>query len=224
MIPGPYKIPTKTPSNPSDLLRRRPFGASCRLPICRLGRQRHPPQSGYRTRPYSVRLHPIPFMRIAMVSATIALLLAVLTGVIATFGPTVFMLQSRHHGIDDHERKLQEKFDLLIQSGSSREAEAQNVLDQIEVVRKRYNAALLAFILLMFQQVLLVVTAICIAVNSGIMQPIYILIVLPGVLAFVLHIFGDLVPAFKTQKRSRAWLDARVDRSVGLRVRRSPNG
>jgi hypothetical protein len=36
-------------------LRRMPFGASCRLPICRLGRQRHPPQSGYRTRPYSVR-------------------------------------------------------------------------------------------------------------------------------------------------------------------------
>ena len=36
-------------------MRRMPFGASCRLPICRLGRQRHPPQSGYRTRPYSVR-------------------------------------------------------------------------------------------------------------------------------------------------------------------------
>jgi hypothetical protein len=56
VIPGPYKIPTKPPSNPSDLMRRMPFGASCRLPICRLGRQRHPAQSGYRTRPYSVGL------------------------------------------------------------------------------------------------------------------------------------------------------------------------
>lgn len=159
-----------------------------------------------------------------MVSSTITLLLAVLTGVIATFGPTVYMLQSRHHGIDEHERKLQEKFDLLIQSGSSREEEAQNVLDQIEVVRKRYNAALLAFILLMCQQILLVTAAIIIAINSGLIKPVFILIVLPGVLAFVLHIFGDLVPAFKTQKRSRAWLNARVDRSVGLRIRRSQNG
>ncbi len=32
-----------------------PFGASCRLPIGCIDRQRHPPQSGYRTRPYSVR-------------------------------------------------------------------------------------------------------------------------------------------------------------------------
>jgi hypothetical protein len=158
-----------------------------------------------------------------MVSSTITLLLTVLAGVIATFGPTVYMLQSRHHGIDDHERRLQEKFDLLIQSGSSREDEAQNVLDQIEVVRKRYNAALLAFILLMCQQILLVVAAIVIAENSGIMKPVLILIVLPGMLAFILHIFGDLVPAFKTQRRSRAWLDARVERSVGLRIRRGQN-
>ena len=35
-------------------MRRMPFGASCRLPIGRLGRQRQPPQSGYRTRPHSV--------------------------------------------------------------------------------------------------------------------------------------------------------------------------
>jgi hypothetical protein len=33
-------------------LRRVPFGASCRLPIGCIGRQRHPPQSGYRTRTY----------------------------------------------------------------------------------------------------------------------------------------------------------------------------
>jgi len=159
-----------------------------------------------------------------MVSSTITLLLAVLTGVIATFGPTVYMLQSRHHGIDEHERKLQEKFDLLIQSGGSRESEAQNVLDQIEVVRKRYNAALLAFILLMCQQVLLVAAAIVIAVNNGLISPIFVLLVLPGLLAFALHIFGDLIPAFKTQKRSRAWLNERVDRRVGLRIRRGQSG
>ena len=39
---------------PLDPLHRMPFGASCRLPIGCIGRQRHPPQSGYRTRPYSV--------------------------------------------------------------------------------------------------------------------------------------------------------------------------
>jgi len=55
VIPGPYKIATKSPCNPSDLMRRMPFGASCRPPIGRLGRQRHPPQSGYRSHPYSVR-------------------------------------------------------------------------------------------------------------------------------------------------------------------------
>jgi hypothetical protein len=159
-----------------------------------------------------------------MASSTVTLLLAVLAGVIATFGPTVYMLQSRHHGIDEHERKLQEKFDLLMQSGGSRENEAQNVLDQLEVVRKRYNAALLAFILLMCQQVLLVAGAIAIAVSSGYVKPLFVIIVLPGLLAFILHIFGDLVPAFKTQKRSRAWLDKRVDGSVGLRIRRSQNG
>ena len=32
-----------------------PFGASCRLPIGCIGRPRNPPQSGYRTRTYSVR-------------------------------------------------------------------------------------------------------------------------------------------------------------------------
>jgi hypothetical protein len=31
-----------------------PLGASCRLPFGCIGRQRHLPQSGYRTRPYSV--------------------------------------------------------------------------------------------------------------------------------------------------------------------------
>jgi hypothetical protein len=47
-------------------MRRMPFGASCRLPICRLGRQRHPPQSGYRTRPYSVRLTSVAEYFIAL--------------------------------------------------------------------------------------------------------------------------------------------------------------
>jgi site-specific recombinase XerD len=53
-IPGPYKIPTSPPYNPPVPLHRMLFGASCRLPIGCIGRQRHPPQSGYRTRPYSV--------------------------------------------------------------------------------------------------------------------------------------------------------------------------
>jgi len=53
-IPGPYKIPTSAPYNPPEPLHRMPFGASCRLPIGCIGRQRHPPQSGYRTRAYSV--------------------------------------------------------------------------------------------------------------------------------------------------------------------------
>ena len=54
-IPGPYEIPTSLPYNPPIPLHRMPFGASCRLPIGCIGQQRHPPQSGYRTLPYSVR-------------------------------------------------------------------------------------------------------------------------------------------------------------------------
>ena len=56
-ISGPYKIPTPPPYNPPVPLHRKPFGANCRLPIGCIGRQRHPPQSGYRTRPYSVSLN-----------------------------------------------------------------------------------------------------------------------------------------------------------------------
>ena len=58
-IPGPYKIPTALPYNPPDQLHRMPFGARCRLPIGCIGRQRHPSQSGYRTRPFSVRRIPV---------------------------------------------------------------------------------------------------------------------------------------------------------------------
>jgi hypothetical protein len=53
-IPGRDKIPTSPPYNPSVPLHRMAFGASLRLPIGCIGRQRHPAQSGYRTRPYSV--------------------------------------------------------------------------------------------------------------------------------------------------------------------------
>ena len=55
-IPGPYIIPTSPPFNASVLLHRMAFGASLRLPIGCIGRQRHPAQSGYRTRPYCVSL------------------------------------------------------------------------------------------------------------------------------------------------------------------------
>ena len=148
------------------------------------------------------------------------LTLALLAGVIATFGPTVFMLQSRHHGIDDHERKLQEKFDLLLQMGSEKENEAQNVLDQIAVVRRRYNAALWAFILLMAQEIILVLVAMTIAVIRELIPIYYTLMVMPGIGAFGLHIFGDLGQAFKTQARSRAWLDAKIESGSNLRIRR----
>ena len=64
VIPGPYKILTSPPYNPPDPLHHMPFRASWRPPIGCIGRQRHPPQSGYRTRPYSVgQLFPKPIDR-----------------------------------------------------------------------------------------------------------------------------------------------------------------
>jgi len=74
-------------------------------------------------------------------------LLAILAELIATFGPTVFMLQSRHYGIDDHERKLQDRYEELMKAGAENSEHCRNILDQIDVVRKRYDAALTAFIL-----------------------------------------------------------------------------
>ena len=53
-IPGLYKIPTSPPYNASVLLHRMALGASCRLPIGCICRQRHPARSGYWTRLYSV--------------------------------------------------------------------------------------------------------------------------------------------------------------------------
>ena len=41
---------------PLDPLHRMPLGASCQLPIGCIGRQRQRPQTGYLTRPYSVRI------------------------------------------------------------------------------------------------------------------------------------------------------------------------
>jgi hypothetical protein len=51
---GPYKIDMTPSYNRPDQLHCMRFGASCPLPIGCIGRQRPPPQSGYRTRPYSV--------------------------------------------------------------------------------------------------------------------------------------------------------------------------
>jgi hypothetical protein len=47
-------FPRSNRTIPPDPLQRMPFRASCRLAIGCIGRQRHPPQSGYRTCPYSV--------------------------------------------------------------------------------------------------------------------------------------------------------------------------
>jgi hypothetical protein len=69
-ILGPYDIPTSTPYNAKVPLRRMPLAASCRLPIGCIGRHRHPPQSGYRTRPYIVAL--TVFLRLSGVRRTLA--------------------------------------------------------------------------------------------------------------------------------------------------------
>jgi hypothetical protein len=135
----------------------------------------------------------------------IAISMTLFVGLFAAFGPAVFMFQSRHHSIDDHERKLQQRYEELFKDNSDDDYR-QNIWDQIAIVRKRYDAALWAFILLMTQEIILIIAIVIVAIYHKIIFWHLAFLILPGVIAFGLHIFGDLRLAFKTQTESRAWL------------------
>jgi hypothetical protein len=148
-------------------------------------------------------------------------LIALFAGLFAAFGSAVFMFQSRHHGIDEHERKLQEKYEELLVADENNAEYCQNLLNQISIVRKRYNFALYAFILLMFQEIILIIAIIIISIYYKIIFWHLVFLILPGVIAFGLHIFGDLGLAFKTQAVSRKWLSNKTLQGSPLMVPQS---
>jgi len=128
--------------------------------------------------------------------------LSLLIGLIPAFSVVAFMLQSRHHSINDHERSLQDKYEKL-----NEKHKKQSVYEEIIIVRERYDAALLAFILLMCQIIVLLIMIIFISIDRNVLSPLYACSLFLGVIAYTIHIFGDLIKAYSTQKINRNSFD-----------------
>jgi hypothetical protein len=157
-------------------------------------------------------------------------LVTLLAGAIALYASITYMLQSRHHGIDEHERRLQSDFTDIRSQNLERWREikssmdlqsdeayryALNILDQLLIVRSRYKGALVAFILVMTQLLLLVLSVCYLAwplfdklwADQRITLIVGLIVFAPGVFALIANIGFDLIPAFRIQRKSREWLD-----------------
>jgi hypothetical protein len=164
-------------------------------------------------------------------------LLALLGGATALYASTIYMLQSRHDGIDGHERQLQDQYLDIEKNNHGRWEKlpphnfendpsylhAMNILDQLVIVRRRYNGALKSFIAVMVQLIVLIVAIA--TFSAPIIEKVSpdpkatlllaAIIFLPGIYSLYQHVWYDLRLAFNTQQKSREWLNFHTDERDG---------
>lgn len=145
-------------------------------------------------------------------------------GVASTvFVALAMMFHSRHHTIHEHELRIRNLLiDLIEHSGidqKTRQPETKedwrnrvtervyNLESQYETIKKRYFWARWALMALMVQTFLMIAIVIVIAIEEFKISGYLWILFVPGVLAILMQILGDLRKAGDTQRKSRSYVD-----------------
>jgi hypothetical protein len=140
----------------------------------------------------------------------------VLSGLTIAFTAVAFMFQSRHHNLYEHEKsilnrkkeiekELKELTVIKVLVGEESKIEelekrVSNTSEELKVVQNRYDSALLAFSILMLQIPILIGFIIGYAWYLELIMWWQSLLLGFGVVAYFLHVYGDLWLARKHQK------------------------